>query len=71
MATIDEKLRLEKLDEIIGVLKNDFTQTLPILHQIQSLIGLFEVQTQGQDAPTHGGLFRHEVINRLQVRSLP
>ena len=68
MATIDEKLRLLKLDEIIGVLKNDSNQTLTILELIQKLISLFEAHTQGQDTPTHGGLFRREVINRLQVR---
>ena len=69
MATIDEKLRLDKLHEIIEVLKNNSSQTLIIFERIKTLICLFEAHTrQSKHRPKHGGLFRHEVIDRLQVR---
>ena len=64
---------LGRLDEVIGHLKDPGTprhMIVPFLEQIQSLISLFEAHPSGRDAPApaDGSLFRHEVINRLQVR---
>ena len=71
MASIEETLRLRKLDEIIGVLKSDRRQTVPILQQIQNLICLFDKHPKwglGQRARGNVGLLQHEVIIRLQER---
>ena len=64
---------LGRLDQKIGDLQDPGTpryMIVSLLQQIESLISVFEAHPSGRDAPApaDGSLFRHEVINRLQVR---
>ena len=69
MSGISQNATLIKIKAAIEELKDNESQTLPILKRIRDLIRTFKVKNHETDVSSHGHMYRQEVIWRFQQRN--